>query len=91
MKDIDAKGSIIIKGVEIMVCKVLSIVSVNGMLIFQAIEKGSRKRNKDIFMYYHPEHKQLINKWFKKLFMDGMKLKHDHKIKILVQKQTVEQ
>ena len=65
LTDIHVKESIITKGVEMTVHKALSTVSVNGLLIFQAIEQGNGKRNKDIFLYYHLEHKQLITNGLK--------------------------
>ena len=43
-----------------------------------------------MFVCCHPEHKQLIKKWFEKSFMEGMLLKNDRIIETSVQKQTVE-
>ena len=91
LKNIHVKESVTTKGVEMTVRKALSLVSVNGVSIFQAIEQGRGNRNKDMFVYYHPEHKQLINKWFENSFMEGMKLGCNRKIETSVKKQTEEQ
>ena len=51
-------------GMEMTLRKALSMVNVNGVAIFQAIEQGYGNKGNNTFLYYHPEHKQLVLKWF---------------------------
>ena len=52
------------KGVEKTFRKALSEVQISNETIFQAVEQGYGTRSDDIFVYYHPEHKRLVLKWF---------------------------
>ena len=79
------------KGVEMTFRKALSEVQINNEMIFQAVEQGYGSRNDNIFVYYHPEHKRLVLKWFHDEFMKGIVLKNQRQLESLVMKQTEDQ
>jgi hypothetical protein len=43
-----------------------------------------------MFVYYHPEHKQLVHKWFNESFMKGIVLQKPRVIETSIVKQTKE-
>jgi len=70
--------------------KALSSIKVNNETIFQAIEQGFGYKNTDMFVYYHPEHKQLVHKWFNESFMKAIVLQKPRVIETSIIKQTKE-
>jgi len=79
------------KGVEKTFRKALSEVQISNETIFQAVEQGYGTRSDDIFLYYHPEHKRLVLKWFQDEFMKGIVLENSRQLETSVLKQTEEQ
>jgi len=86
IKNAHVKEIVRMNGVEMKMRKALSEVIINNKTIFQAVEQGFGFRNKDIFVYYHPEHKKLVLQWFNELFMKGIALKHQHEIETFILK-----
>ena len=48
------------------------------------MEQGYGARNKDIFVYYHPEHKKLVLQWFNEQFMNGIQLYNQRELETLI-------
>ena len=74
IKNTNVKEIVKMNGVDMTMRKVLCGIKVNNETIFQAVEQGFGYKNKDMFVYYHPEHKQLVNKWFNESFIKGIVL-----------------
>ena len=49
-------------GIKMILIKALSDIKVNRRILFQAVEQGFGKRNDNMFVYYHLEHKILVHK-----------------------------
>jgi len=91
LKNTHVKEIMKMNRVEMTMRKALLGVKVNNKIIFQAVEQGFGHHNEDVFVYFHLEYKQLINKWFNELFMKRIVLQKQRDIETSVIKQSKEQ
>ena len=86
IKKAHVKEIVKMKGVEMTFRKALSSAQVNGVNMFQAAEQGHGQNKEDVYVYFHPEHKKLVMKWFNDLFVKGTSLKHEREIETSIAK-----
>ena len=84
LKNTRAKEKVKMSRVEMTIRKAFISVVVDGIILLQVVEQGYGQRYSDMHVYYHLEHKWLVQKWFNKMFLVWITLENKQSIVMLV-------